>query len=110
MGQKNQKGNNVKTEENIQLLKTKDDPKPVSLSYCGSDRTESPEFSVAGESTWGEKDKNLKPQDIRKRIEPWLTSLVQSEHLSLLIGSGLTQAIHYIATDEKNERNGKSRI
>ena len=101
MPHENQKGNNMTAEENIQLLKTKDDPAPVSLNYCESGKTEGPEFSVVGESTWGEKDKILKPQDIRKRIEPWLTSLVQSEHLSLLIGSGLTQAVHHAATGEK---------
>lgn len=35
--------------------------------------------------------------DLRSRIEPWLTSLFQSEHLSLLVGSGLTHAVHGIA-------------
>lgn len=29
----------------------------------------------------------------RQRIEPWLSALVQAEHLNLLIGSGLTTAI-----------------
>ena len=101
MSHENQKGNNMTAEENIQLLKTKDDPAPVSLNYCESGKTDGPEFSIVGESTWSEKEKILKPQDIRKRIEPWLTSLVQSEHLSLLIGSGLTQAIHHAATDKK---------
>ena len=33
----------------------------------------------------------------RTRIEPWLTSLFQSEHLSLLCGSGITNAISRIA-------------
>ena len=33
----------------------------------------------------------------RKRIEPWLTSLFQSEHLSLLCGSGITNAVSYLA-------------
>ena len=37
---------------------------------------------------------------LRPRIEPWLTALLQSEHLSLLIGSGLTHAIHKIATEK----------
>ncbi|WP_370262305.1 SIR2 family protein [Limnobacter sp.] len=36
-------------------------------------------------------------KELRNRIEPWLTSLFQSEHLSLLAGSGLTHAIHYLA-------------
>lgn len=33
--------------------------------------------------------------DLRSRIEPWLTSLFQSEHLSLLVGSGLTTAVQF---------------
>ena len=36
------------------------------------------------------------PEDntiLRERIEPWLTALFQSEHLNLLCGSGLTNAI-----------------
>lgn len=37
-------------------------------------------------------------KELRSRIEPWLTSLFQSEHLSLLVGSGLTHAVHGIAT------------
>lgn len=34
---------------------------------------------------------------LRARIEPWLTALVQSEHLALLVGSGLTHAVHWLA-------------
>ena len=30
---------------------------------------------------------------LRKRIEPWLSAVFQSEHLSLLVGSGFTKAI-----------------
>ena len=33
------------------------------------------------------------PESHRKLIEPWLTALFQSEHLSLLLGSGFTTAI-----------------
>ena len=33
----------------------------------------------------------------RSRIEPWLTSLFQSEHLSLLCGSGITNAISILS-------------
>jgi hypothetical protein len=36
-------------------------------------------------------------KELRNRVEPWLTSLFQSEHLSLLAGSGLTHAVHYLA-------------
>ena len=40
------------------------------------------------------------PEKLRPRIEPWLTALVQSEHLSLLVGSGLTHAVHGMAMEE----------
>lgn len=34
------------------------------------------------------------PESLRKEIEPWLTALFQSEHLSLLMGTGITSATH----------------
>ncbi len=33
----------------------------------------------------------------RKRIEPWLSAVFQAEHLNLLIGSGFTTAVSYVA-------------
>jgi len=39
-------------------------------------------------------------KELRSRIEPWLTSLFQSEHLSFLAGSGLSHAVHYLAADK----------
>lgn len=41
---------------------------------------------------------SLTPEGLRETIEPWLTALFQSEHLSLLTGSGISSAIHYLAT------------
>ncbi|WP_052323911.1 SIR2 family protein [Flavihumibacter sp. ZG627] len=38
-----------------------------------------------------------KIDDLRKRIEPWLTAIFQSEHFSLLIGAGLTIGLTYLA-------------
>ncbi|HAT7753329.1 SIR2 family protein [Legionella pneumophila] len=38
----------------------------------------------------------LESEILRKEIEPWLTALFQSEHLSLLVGSGLTSAVHML--------------
>ena len=38
-----------------------------------------------------------KPAEHRGNVEPWLSALCQSEHLSLLIGSGLTSAVAGIA-------------
>lgn len=51
--------------------------------------------------------------ELRSRIEPWLTSLFQSEHLSLLVGSGLTNAIQNAACGSSNngmEKNAKFTI
>jgi len=39
----------------------------------------------------------------RRKIEPWLTSIFQSDHLSLLVGSGLTTAVTSIA-DSSSQR------
>lgn len=39
------------------------------------------------------KDKEYNRQKIREKVEPWLTAVFQSEHLSLLIGSGLSVAL-----------------
>jgi hypothetical protein len=38
-----------------------------------------------------------KTDDLRKRIEPWLTAIFQSEHFSLLIGAGLPIGLTYLA-------------
>jgi len=39
-------------------------------------------------------DEDLEDTDkLRKKIEPWLTAVFQSEHLSLLLGSGFTSAV-----------------
>lgn len=73
-------------------LKVRDDPRPISL-------TGSKDGFVVDETTgsWPSK-KELTLSDLRHRIEPWLTALFQSEHLSLLVGSGLTRAVHRLAT------------
>lgn len=39
------------------------------------------------------KENKYNRQKIREKVEPWLTALFQSEHLSLLIGSGLSIAL-----------------
>lgn len=48
----------------------------------------------------GFEKQSYRPSDLRKNIEPWLTALFQSEHLSLLAGAGLTTAIHYDVTGQ----------
>ena len=56
---------------------------------------------------WCEGD-TFSVSELRGRIEPWLTSLFQSEHLSLLVGSGLSTAIQYVAC--KNADNGMGKF
>ena len=74
------------------VIKVRDDATPVWFS--GGDGkyklNENTEASWLGSNEFSNKD-------LRHRIEPWLTSLFQSEHLSLLVGSGLTHAMHYLA-------------
>ncbi len=73
-------------------LKTRDDDVPLQFVADGDTfklQKDSKAAWLSGE-TFGHKD-------LRTRIEPWLTSLFQSEHLSLLAGSGLTHAVHYLA-------------
>jgi len=39
----------------------------------------------------------IKQEELKKEIEPWLSAIFQSEHLSLLTGTGLTSAVSNIA-------------
>ncbi|WP_217125619.1 SIR2 family protein [Hydrogenophilus thiooxidans] len=80
-----------------QIIKTRDDPERLTLAPIppANDR-----FKLAeGVScSWAKADEEFGPEKLRERIEPWLTALCQSEHLSLLVGSGLTHAVHRLAT------------
>lgn len=83
-----------------QIIKCRDDKKPVIITKAleGTDTEGQFKLSEGSECSWLEKEKPFGSDKLRPRIEPWLTSLFQSEHLSLLVGSGLSQAIHNIAT------------
>ena len=37
------------------------------------------------------------PDSVRQRVEPWLSSVLQSDHLSLLLGSGFSSSISHIS-------------
>ena len=73
------------------IIKTRDDR---DLIYVAGDATiKNPESC-----DWGiETGEPITNSTFRKRIEPWLTSLFQSEHLSLLCGSGISNAISFKA-------------
>lgn len=82
-----------------QILKTRDDRSPVFLNKVTDDsQGDKLVLDEGSECSWWPAGENqIKPRELRKRIEPWLTSLLQSEHLNLLIGSGLTHALHQMA-------------
>jgi len=85
-------------DEGINVLKTRSDPEPLSFVPIDVDK-----FKVCTGSrcSWLEKEGIFTSKTLRPRIEPWLTALSQSEHHSLLIGSGLTHAVHMMATGHK---------
>jgi len=85
-----------------QILKCRDDKAPIFLSKLAdaTDVNESFILAEGNECSWLKKDETLGPVKLRPRIEPWLTALFQSEHLALLTGSGLSHAIHHIATGD----------
>lgn len=100
------KSTEAKQQEGYQYIKSKDDRFLVGLYHKDSSKPEKNEFLLCSsnrEISWAKKNTIITPKDLRQRIEPWLTSLFQSEHLSLLVGSGLTQAVHKLASD-KNMR------
>ncbi len=76
-------GNIIKTRDDHELILIKEDGEIQNASSCSWNSADT-----------GDKVTNT---DFRKRIEPWLTSLFQSEHLSLLCGSGITNAISHRA-------------
>lgn len=86
------KGEFIMNNENINLLKVRHDTGHLELEYDEKqkvfhikDRKTSPWIFDKGSG-------GITHSQLRKTIEPWLTSLFQSEHLSLLVGSGLSYA------------------
>jgi hypothetical protein len=72
--------------EETNCIKIRDDRMPIKLSKL-DDSTKEGKFKLADDSkipSWVSKDKNeITLSDLHSGIEPWLTSLFQSDHLSL---------------------------
>lgn len=81
---------------NRNILKVRDDHQPVYFEEASN----SGKFNLCDgiEVQWVGEEFSTK--ELRSRIEPWLTSLFQSEHLSLLAGSGLMHAVHFLAAEK----------
>jgi len=86
----------------VQLLKCRNDSEPIRFKYIpqteGSEDFGKFELVDSTSSDWWKPKEQKTLSHLRERIEPWLTALFQSEHFSLLVGSGLTHAVHYLAT------------
>ncbi len=89
-----------KTNSGSQILKCRDDKAPVFLNSITDPSNSAEPFRLSDGYTcaWLKKDEGLGSTKLRTRIEPWLTALFQSEHLSLLVGSGLSHALYFMAS------------
>lgn len=85
-----------------QFLKLGDDQSPVQLDPYGDNGA----FKVVGDCVWAKSEDEITPDFLRTRIEPWLTALFQSEHLNLLVGSGLSSAVQQSATGKPPQGMG----
>ena len=56
---------------------------------------------------WVADPRSITLKELRARIEPWLTALFQSEHLSVLLGSGLSKAVSHIAGGSAADMSGR---
>jgi hypothetical protein len=90
-------GNEMPDESKQNILKVREDNEYIALVSAEKGNT----FTAVGQasSSWFTTDKanNISMSDLRVGIEPWLTSLFQSEHLSLMVGNGLSTAVHIMA-------------
>ena len=86
-----------------QILKTRDDRVRVYFESINGHSKSQKTFRLKDgiECSWAKANEDITPDVLRTRIEPWLTSLFQSEHLSLLLGAGLPYAVQEIAKGEK---------
>lgn len=78
----------------LNFIKTRDAAEFVVFETLGDGQFK---LSPGNNCSWATEEQVFTERELRPRIEPWLTSLFQSEHLSLLAGSGLTHAVHYLA-------------
>ena len=85
------------------IVKVRDDKTPI--KYLPSSETHDFELVDQEKLDWCN-GKYFSKSELRTHIEPWLTSLFQSEHLSLLVGSGLTTAVQYAACGSSDNGMG----
>ncbi len=86
----------------LNILKTREDSHPILLMKGGESSSGEITFlpQPGSGASWAKEGSAVGTEKLRTRIEPWLTALCQSEHLSLLLGSGLTHAVHWMAANK----------
>ena len=89
----------------MNIVKVREDKDPVEFE---KDSTKAGSFKLKEGTSYINDKGSFSEIDLRSRVEPWLSSLFQSEHLSLLLGSGLSTAIQYEATEKAD--NGMSAL
>lgn len=96
-----------------QILKSREDHTPVFL-VPAVDTSDSFVLEKDAKCSWAGDGGTITKEKLRERIEPRLTALCQSEYLSLLLGSGLTHAVHFVEAggwlhprDRRAERKGR---
>ena len=92
-----------KQNKTINTVKVREDDTPI--RFLASEAPERFTFETEQQLDWCQ-DSTFSKHKLRTRIEPWLTSLFQSEHLSLLVGSGLTSAVQYAACGKSDNGMG----
>jgi hypothetical protein len=87
------------------VIKSQDDQQPVLF-----DAVEDNTFRLCegAQCSWVGNDPQFERDILRPRVEPWLTALFQSEHLSLLVGSGLMHSLHLLATGKEHSGMAKA--
>lgn len=94
------------SEKRINIIKVREDKEPVEFKKLSE---EEGYFKLIKEgASYINNEGKFSEIDLRSRVEPWLSSLFQSEHLSLLLGSGLSSAIQIEATGKAN--NGMNEL
>lgn len=89
---------NQKVKINENVLKVRGDKY---LKLTRPSNTQDPRFTVSDAKPSQSLSGPVSLDDLRARIEPWLGALLQAEHLSFLVGSGLSEAIRGEATRQE---------
>jgi len=92
------------------LLRACDDHAPICFEATSDEDVDKFKLCEGAEASWLTQNQTFSIKELRSRVEPWLTALFQSEHLSLLAASGLTHAVHHLAKDKLVDGMGEATL